>query len=105
MYGARKLWRQLKREAFGLARCTVERLTDVQSLQGAVRGKACKTTIPDKVIHRRGPWRHRDAVEYATLEWVDWFNNQRLLEPICNVPPAEFEAAYYRQQDESGHHG
>ena len=54
-----------------------------------------------EVIHRRGPWRTRDAVEYATLEWVDWFNHRRLLEPIGNIPPAEFEAAYYRQQDES----
>ena len=54
-----------------------------------------------EVIHRRGPWRHRDAVEYATLEWVDWFNNRRLLEPIGNIPPAEFEAAYHRQQAES----
>ena len=52
-------------------------------------------------IHRRGPWRNPDAAEYATLEWVDWFNNRRLLDPIGNVPPAEFEAAYYRQQDES----
>ncbi len=44
-----------------------------------------------EVIHRRGPWRHIDAVEYATLEWVDWFNHRRLLEPIGNVPPAELE--------------
>jgi len=231
VYGARKVWRQLKLEGFGIARCTVERLMAVLGLQGAVRGKLCKTTIPDnaadrpadlvnrqftaarpdqlwvadityvaawtgfvyvafvidvfsrrivgwrvassmktdlvldaleqalwarndpkglihhsdrgsqylsiryserlaeagiepsvgsrgdsydnalaetinglyktEVIHRRGPWRHRDAVEYATLEWVDWFNNRRLLEPIGNVPPAEFEAAYHRQQDES----
>jgi len=54
-----------------------------------------------EVIHRRGPWRHLDGVEYATLEWVDWFNNRRLLESIGNVPPAELETAYYRQQDES----
>ena len=54
-----------------------------------------------EVIHRRGPWRNRDAVEYATLEWVDWFNKRRLLEPIGNIRPAEFEAAYYRQQEES----
>ena len=49
-------------------------------------------------IHARGPWRSLDALEYATLEWVDWFNNRRLLEPIGHVPPAEFEAEYYRQQ-------
>ena len=54
-----------------------------------------------EVIYRRGPWKHREAVEYATLEWVDWFNHQRLLEPIGNVPPAKLEAAYYRQQKES----
>ena len=51
-----------------------------------------------EVIRRRGPWRHIDAVEFATLSWVDWFNNRRLLEPLGYVPPAEFEAAYYRSQ-------
>ena len=231
VYGARKVWRQLKREGFRVARCTVERLMDVLGLQGAVRGKSCRTTIPDdsaerpadlvnrqfnaerpdqlwvaditfvaawtgfvyvafvidvfsrrivgwrvasslktdlvldaleqalwarnapkglvhhsdrgsqylsiryterlaeagiessvgsrgdsydnalaetinglykaEVIHRRGPWQNRDAVEYATLEWVDWFNKRRLLEPIGNIPPVEFEAAYYRQQEGS----
>jgi putative transposase len=50
-----------------------------------------------EVIHRRGPWRSFEAVEFATLEWVDWFNNRRLLEPIGNIPPAEAEAAYYAQ--------
>ncbi len=53
-----------------------------------------------EVIHRRGPWRNMEAVEYATLEWVDWFNNRRLLEPIGNIPPAEAEAAYYAQIEE-----
>ena len=48
-----------------------------------------------EVIHRRGPWRGLDAVEYATLEWVDWFNHLRLLEPIGNIPPAEAEDRYY----------
>ena len=48
-----------------------------------------------EVIHRRGPWRSFEAVEYATLEWVDWFNNRRLLEPIGNIPPAEAEANFY----------
>jgi len=51
-----------------------------------------------EVIYARGPWRTLDAVEYATLEWVDWFNHRRLLEPIGHVPPAEFEEAYYQQQ-------
>ena len=50
-----------------------------------------------EVIHRRGPWRNLEAVEFATLEWVDWFNHRRLLEPIGNIPPAEAEAAYYVQ--------
>ena len=53
-----------------------------------------------EVIHRRGPWRSVEAVEYATLEWVDWFNNRRLLEPIGNIPPAEAEAAYYAGVEE-----
>jgi len=54
-----------------------------------------------EVIHHRGPWRNLEAVEYATLEWVDWFNNRRLLEPIGNVPPAECEMQYLQQQCES----
>ncbi len=48
-----------------------------------------------EVIHRRGPWRNFEAVEYATLEWVDWFNNRLLLEPIGNIPPTEAEANFY----------
>jgi len=226
VYGARKVWRQLGREGQEVARCTVERLMRGLGLQGVVRGKKRRTTIPDdraerpldrvnrqfqasrpnqlwvadftyvatwagfvyvafvidvfarriigwrasrsmstdlvlealeqalwarsgtqgvihhsdrggqylsiryterlaeagadpsvgsvgdsydnalaetiiglykaEVIHRRGPWRHMDAVEYATLEWVDWFNHRRLLEPIGNVPPAEFESSYYQ---------
>jgi len=227
VYGARKVWRQMLREGFTVARCTVERLMRDMGLQGAVRGKPVRTTISDKaapcpldhvnrvfaapapnmlwlsdfsyvstwtgfvyvafiidayarrivgwrvsrtahasfvldaleqalherrpahrgglvhhsdrgsqyvsiryterlaeagiepsvgsvgdsydnalaetinglykaeVIHRRGPWRSFEAVEFATLEWVDWFNNRRLLEPIGNVPPAEAEERYY----------
>ena len=53
-----------------------------------------------EVIWRRGPWRNFEAVEFATLEWVDWFNNRRLLEPIGNIPPAEAEARYYAQLEE-----
>ncbi len=53
-----------------------------------------------EVIARRGPWRRLEDVEFATLEWVDWFNNRRLLEPIGNIPPAEAEAHYYAQIDE-----
>jgi transposase InsO family protein len=231
VYGARKVWRQLKREDVEVARCTVERLMRSLGLAGVRRGKRCRTTTPDtradrpadlvhrqfkaarpnqlwvadftyvatwtgfvyvafvidvfarrvigwrvarsmqtdlvldaleqalwsrpdldgvvhhsdrgsqylsikyserltaagvdpsvgttgdsydnalaetiiglyktEVIYHRGPWRNIEAVEYATLEWVDWFNNRRLLEPIGNMPPAEFETAYYRQLEES----
>jgi len=227
VYGVRKVWRQLRREGFDIARCTVARLMRAMSLAGAIRGKPLRTTVSDKaapcpldrvnrqfrapgpnrlwvsdftyvatwtgfvyvafvidvyarrivgwrvsraahagfvldaleqalhdrrpgqggglvhhsdrgvqyvsikyterlaeagiepsvgsvgdsydnalaetinglykaeVIHRRGPWRNLEAVEFATLEWVDWFNNRRLLEPIGNIPPAEAEAIYY----------
>jgi transposase InsO family protein len=226
VYGARKVWRQLKREGHGVARCTVERLMQNMGLEGVIRGRKVRTTISDKatpcpldhvnrqfkasrpnvlwvsdftyvatwqgfvyvafvidvfarkivgwrvsrsahagfvldaleqaiadrrpvggglvhhsdrgvqyvsikyterlveagvvpsvgsvgdsydnalaetinglykaeVIHRRGPWRSLEAVEYATLEWVDWYNNRRLLSSIGDIPPAEAEAAYY----------
>jgi putative transposase len=49
-----------------------------------------------ELIYHRGPWKGLDDVEYATLEWVDWWNHRRLLEPICHLPPAEKEADYYR---------
>jgi transposase InsO family protein len=231
VYGVRKVWRQLNREHIEVARCTVERLMRRLGLQGAVRGRSCRTTVSDdtsyrpddlvnrqftatrpnqlwvadityvatwtgfvyvafiidvfarrivgwrvtrspgtdllldaleqalwartgteglihhsdrgsqylsiryterlaeagmassvgsvgdsydnalaatinglyktEVIRRRGPWRNIDAVEYATLEWVDWFNHRRLLEPIGDIPPAELEMAYYRQVEES----
>ena len=54
-----------------------------------------------EVIHRRGPWRTMEAVEFATLGWVDWFNNRRLLEPIGNIPPAEAEERYYARVAET----
>ena len=231
VYGARKVWRQLRRENVVAARCTVERLMRRMGLQGVVRGRRCRTTIADdsaalpsdlvernfkaarpdqlwvadftyvatwsgfvytafvidvfarriigwrvartmrtelvldaleqaiwsrcppagvihhsdhgsqylsiryserlteigvepstgsvgdsydnalaetsfglyktEVIHHRGPWKNIEAVEYATLEWVDWFNNRRLLEPIGNVPPAEFEMHDQQQKTES----
>ena len=232
VYGVRKVWHQLRREGFAVARCTVARLMRELGLQGAIRGKPVRTTVSDKaapcpldhvnrqfhapapnrlwvsdftyvatwagfvyvafvidafarrivgwrvsrtahagfvldaleqalherrpmrdgglvhhsdrgvqyvsikyterlaeagiepsvgsvgdsydnalaetinglykaeVIHRRGPWRGFEAVELATLEWVDWFNNRRLLEPIGNIPPAEAEARYYAQSRE-----
>ena len=54
-----------------------------------------------EVIRRRGPWRGPDDVEFATLEWVHWYNTQRLLEPIGNVSPVEYEMNYYRSQEGS----
>ena len=50
-----------------------------------------------QLIHRRAPWKTKESVELATLEWVSWFNHHRLLEPIGYIPPAEAEANYYRQ--------
>ena len=50
-----------------------------------------------EVIRRRGPWRTLEDVEFATLTWVDWFNTRRLLGPIGDIPPAEYEARYYQQ--------
>ena len=52
-----------------------------------------------EVINRQGPWKHRQAVEFATLAWVDWFNNRRLLQPIGNIPPVESEQRYYQKQE------
>jgi transposase InsO family protein len=51
-----------------------------------------------EVIHRRGPWKTKQAVELATLEWVSWFNHHRLMGPLGNVPPAQFEANYQQQR-------
>ena len=51
-----------------------------------------------ELILRKGPWKNSEDVEFKTLEWVDWFNNRRLLEPIGYVPPVEYEAMYYQQQ-------
>ena len=50
-----------------------------------------------EVIQRRGPWRHLEAVEFATLAWVEWCNTRRLLEPLGYVPPAEYEERYDEQ--------
>jgi len=180
VYGARKIWRQLNRENWEVARCTVERLMAQLGISGAIRGgKKYRTTIPDEsadrpadlvqrqfradrpnqlwvadftyvatwtgvvyvafvidvfarrivgwrvsrsmkaelvldalaesiiglykteVIHRHGPWKSIDPVEYSTLEWVDWFNQRRLLGTIGDVPPVEFEQTYYEQLEES----
>jgi transposase InsO family protein len=60
--------------------------------------EAINALFKTEVVYRRGPWKSREAVEFAVLEWVDWFNNRRLLEPLGYVPPTEFEAAYYDKQ-------
>jgi putative transposase len=54
---------------------------------------------PAEAIHRRAPWHNVEAVELATLERIDWFNHRRLLEPIGDIPPVEFEQAYYRRHE------
>jgi putative transposase len=54
-----------------------------------------------ELIRRQGPWKGLDAVEIATLEWVDWFNNRRLLEATGHIPPAEAEANHYRTTEPS----
>jgi transposase InsO family protein len=100
----------MMREGFPVARCTIERLMHAERLTeagiepsvgsvGDSYDNALAETINGlykaKVIHRRGPWRSFEAVEYATLERVDWFNHRRLREPIGNVPPAEAEEQYH----------
>ena len=83
-----------------------ERLVEagIEPSVGSVGDNALAETViglfKTEVIHRRGPWRNLEAVEFATLEWVDWFNNRRLLEPIGNIPPAEAEARFYAQSAE-----
>lgn len=51
-----------------------------------------------QLVRNRGPWRGLDDLEFATLEWVDWFNHRRIFHELGRIPPAEFEAAYYRQK-------
>jgi len=101
VYSVRKVWRQLRRDGFDVARCTVARLMRAMGLAGVIRGKPVRTTISDRSApcprdHSlpRGPWRSFEAVEYATLEWVDGLNHRRLLEPIGDIPPAEPEEQY-----------
>ena len=69
----------------------------------ALAGEAAKQNhhraVQDRGDSTPRPWRGLEPVEFATLEWVDWFNNRRILEPIGNLPPAEVEAAYYRQTE------
>lgn len=90
-----------------LSICYTERLAEagIEASVGSV-GDAYDNALAEtinglyktEVIRKRGPWKNLDQVEYATLEWVHWFNNKRLLEPIGDIPPAEFEKAYYTAQ-------
>lgn len=89
-----------------LAMRYTERLADAGiELSVGSRGDAYDNALAEsviglfktEVIRLKGPWRHLEAVEFATLEWVDWFNHRRLLEPIGDMPPAEYEARYYDQ--------
>ncbi len=76
-------------------------VTSVGSRGDAYDNALAETVIglyKTEVIRKRGPWKNLEVVEFATLEWVDWFNNRRLLEPIGYLPPAEFEERYYHQQ-------
>jgi putative transposase len=52
-----------------------------------------------ELIYKDGPWRGAEQVEFKTLDWVDWFNNRRLFEPIGNIPPVEYKALYYQHQE------
>jgi len=122
VYGVRKVWRQLRREGHAVARCTVARLMRAEGLRGIVRGRRVRTTVPEAAAERPmdlvqrqfsatapnqlwvadftyvATWRGFEDVEYATLEWVAWFNTQRLLEPLGYLPPAEYEEQFYRAQ-------
>ncbi len=90
--------------------CRVRRLPRSPSMH-AMRDEALKPHVvrvftenvevySSEVIWRKEPWRSLDAVESATLKWVDWYNNHRLLEHIGNIPPAEAEAAYFASLEE-----
>lgn len=82
-----------------------ERLAEAK-IQPSVgsRGDSCDNALAETInglyktelIHRRGPWKTRESVEIATLEWVHWFNHQRLLEPLGHIPPSETEECYYK---------
>ena len=65
------------------------------------RGSPTRTLRRLELIYRQGPWRSLEDVELATLTYIDWFNHRRILEPIGDIPPAEYEANYYRQQSTS----
>jgi transposase InsO family protein len=74
----------------------------VGSVGGSYDNALAETVIglyKTEVIRRRGPWRNLEAVEFATLEWVAWFNNVGIFEPIGNIPPVELEELYYQRHE------
>jgi putative transposase len=112
------LWRRQKEDVSGLVHHSDRgvqylaiRYTERLAEAGAVtsvgsRGDSYDNALAEtiiglyktEVIRRKGPWKNLDEVEYATLEWVDWFNHRRLLEPLGYIPPAEKEDMFYREQ-------
>ena len=88
-HGTRSIAMPRDTELEGLKRASAHRSHD-NALAETING-----LYKTEVIQRRGPWRSFEAVEFATLEWVDWFNNRRLLAPIGYIPPAEAEERYY----------
>ena len=98
VYGADKVWKQLNRDR--LAEAGIE--PSVGS-KGDSHDNALAETINGlykaEMIHRRGPWKTREAVELATLEWMSWFNHHRLPGPLGYIPPAEAEENHWRQQE------
>ena len=111
------LWRREKKDLGGLVHHSDRgvqylsiRYTERLSEAGAVtsvgsRGDSYDNALAESIIglykteliRKRGPWKTIDDVEYATLEWVDWFNHRRLFEPIGSIPPAELEEMFYRE--------
>lgn len=102
VYGVRKVWHQLQREGFSVARCTIERLMKAMGLSECSGVKSAYDSQPEsinglykaEVIHRQS-WKNRSEVELATLTWVDWYNNRRLPGRLGHIPPVEAEKAYY----------
>ncbi|MBK8011644.1 MAG: IS3 family transposase [Deltaproteobacteria bacterium] len=68
-------------------------------MKGLSHGETVIGLFKTEVIKRRGPWRCVEPVEYATLKWVSWFNNRRILGPLGYVSPAEYKEAYYRDRE------
>lgn len=92
VYGARKVWLQCHREGIGVARSIGATGNSYDNALAESINGLYKTEL----IKAQGPWRAVDQVEVPTLEWVDWFNHRRLYEHCGDLPPAEYEAVYYR---------